>query len=162
MGLSAHSWEQKDPAKGCRNMGERRAGTRDTSKRSAVSAFVGPLVLTAFLFVVVWASVRAPSAPPRPVSTPELGALVDPQSVYDPVQSRESLPDGFRQVLRRDGILPIYDPSFVSGRDCEWSPETLVLGVEIGGEAKAYPIGTLNRREMVVDSLAGIPILVSW
>jgi hypothetical protein len=31
-----------------------------------------------------------------------------------------------------------------------------------GGEAKAYPVCVLRFREMVNDSLAGVPILVSW
>jgi hypothetical protein len=36
------------------------------------------------------------------------------------------------------------------------------MGVEIGDEAKAYPIGLLNRREMVNDEMGGIPYLVTW
>ena len=32
------------------------------------------------------------------------------------------------------------------------------MGVAIAGEAKAYPVGLLNYREMVNDELAGIPI----
>ena len=30
------------------------------------------------------------------------------------------------------------------------------------GESKAYPVGMLNCREMVIDELGGVPILVSW
>ena len=40
--------------------------------------------------------------------------------------------------------------------------DDLVLGVEIGGESRAYPVGTLNGREMVNDEVGGVPILVSW
>jgi hypothetical protein len=34
--------------------------------------------------------------------------------------------------------------------------------VSSGSEAKAYPVSFLNRREMVIDSINGIPILVTW
>jgi hypothetical protein len=37
-----------------------------------------------------------------------------------------------------------------------------VIGVAAAETAKAYPVTHLNSREMVIDSLDGIPILVSW
>jgi hypothetical protein len=66
------------------------------------------------------------------------------------------------QLLRRDGILPIYEPEFVSADEADYEDDEMVLGIEIDGEAKAYPIGVLSQREMVNDYLAGIPILVTW
>ncbi len=86
----------------------------------------------------------------------------DLASLYDPVRAREELPAGFRQLLGRDAIAPIYDPTFVPGTAISWDDDTLVVGVAFGGDAKAYPVSLLNRREMVIDSLAGIPILVTW
>ena len=41
-------------------------------------------------------------------------------------------------------------------------PEDLVIGVSIGGQVRAYPIGPLRFREMVNDELGGTPILVTW
>jgi hypothetical protein len=58
--------------------------------------------------------------------------------------------------------MPIYDPQFVPAAEVEYDSDELVLGVAIDGEAKAYPVGLLDRREMVNDELAGIPILVTW
>ena len=66
------------------------------------------------------------------------------------------------QLLSRDAILPIYNPEFVPADEAGYSDDELVMGVAIGEEAKAYPIGPLNSREMVNDELAGIPILVTW
>ncbi len=40
--------------------------------------------------------------------------------------------------------------------------QDLVIGVAINGESKAYPVGTLNFREMVNDVVGGVPILVTW
>lgn len=71
---------------------------------------------------------------------------------------------GWRQLLPRDGIRPIYEDElqFVPAEDAPYSDEELVIGVEINGEARAYAIGPLNRREMVNDTVGGTPILVTW
>ena len=68
----------------------------------------------------------------------------------------------FRQLLRRDAIRPIYEPTFVSAEESGFSDEELVLAVEINGDSRAYPIGPLNSREMVIDEVGGVPILVTW
>ena len=117
------------------------------------------LVLGLFLALVAVAGLGAPD---RPTETASLGALPDPTSVYDPVDVGDPLPVGFRQLLRRDGILPVYDPQFVAAVDAGWSDGTLVIGLELDGQSRAYPVGFLNRREMVIDSVAGIPVLVTW
>ena len=40
----------------------------------------------------------------------------------------------------------------------------LVLGIEIDGQARAYPINMLTgpRREILNDTLAGVPIAATW
>ena len=90
------------------------------------------------------------------------GVRVSPRGVYNPVTAGETLPDGFRQLLPRDAILPIYHPQFVSAQGVAWPGGTQVIGVVSGDRAKAYPVSFLNRREMVVDSINGFPILVTW
>ena len=68
----------------------------------------------------------------------------------------------FFQLIPRDAIFPFYDPEFVSADAANLDDGELVIGVEINGEARAYPIGPLNRREMVNDRVGGVPILVTW
>ena len=68
----------------------------------------------------------------------------------------------FNQLLRRDAIRPIYEPEFIPGELESLDPRELVMGVEINGEARAYPVGLLNGREMVNDVVGGVPILVTW
>jgi hypothetical protein len=92
----------------------------------------------------------------------EEGAIEAPEGVYDPVRAGEPTPVGYRQLLRRDAILPIYNPTFRTAPSTPWDDGLLVIGVELDGEAKAYPVSFLNRREMVMDWIAGTPILVSW
>ncbi len=90
------------------------------------------------------------------------GPISAPSDVYDPVRAGEDTPSGFRQLLPRDAIFPVYNPTFTSAVASEWDDDTLVIGVTLDGEAKAYPVSFLNRREMVIDWIGGTPVLVSW
>lgn len=76
-------------------------------------------------------------------------------------EERDFLSRSFR-ALPRDAIFPIYAPRFVPAAEGRLRGDDLVLAVEIRGRAKAYPIASLNRREMVNDELHGVPILVTW
>ncbi len=122
---------------------------------------VGPVVVVLVAALVgfgLW-SVGRPTGP-GPIQVGE--SVIDPEAVYDPVRAGEQLPAGFRQLLPRDAIRPIYDPAFVAAEEAGWPDETLVIGVTKEGEAKAYPVSFLNRREMVIDSIARTPVLVTW
>lgn len=108
-----------------------------------------------------------PFEPPRSESVIPVSGLPvaspDPDAVPDPtVGSDVELPTGYRLAFPRDAIAPVYEPAFVPADAVDWAARTLVIGLEIEGEAKAYPVSFLNRREMVIDRLAGIPILVTW
>ena len=94
-----------------------------------------------------------PSPPPPIPTVPPAATNVrwSDQEAYD-----------FRQWATFDGIPPIYEPRFSPAADAPLHDEELVMGVTLGGEAKAYPVSVLRFREMVNDELAGIPILVSW
>lgn len=86
----------------------------------------------------------------------------DPELLYNPVHAGEEPPSGFRQLLPRDAIPPIYEPEFVSAAETEWLDETLVVGLEIDGDARAYAVSYLNRREIVNDHVGKTPVLVTW
>ena len=49
----------------------------------------------------------------------------------------------------------MYDPEFVPAVENDWDDHSLVIGVAIDGNSKAYPVAHLNHREMVLDRLAG-------
>lgn len=95
-------------------------------------------------------------------SEPTTAHVPDLDQLYNPAQEGEDLPTGFRQVLARDAIPPIYDPRFVSGSESGWDDEALVVGLEIDGDARAYPVSHLNRREIVNDHVGKTPVLVTW
>jgi hypothetical protein len=119
--------------------------------RSLTFAVVALLVVSAWAF---W--------PTGAAQATAAGVRVGSTSAYNPVLAGERLPADFRQILPRDAIKPIYDPTFARAGEVDWPDSTDVIGVEIDGEAKAYPVDHLNGHELVVDELNGIPILVSW
>ena len=67
-------------------------------------------------------------------------------------------------VLPKDAIRAILEPEFfTAAQGMEWlSPEEPVLGVSIGGDHRAYPLGLLNRHEIVNEVVGGIPLAVTW
>jgi len=119
-----------------------------------------PWVIAGVVLVVL--SVWAFTGPTSESGRTAAGVRVDPSQAYNPVLAGETLPDGFRQLLPRDAIKPIYDPQFVTASQVTWLGATDVIGVRLGDEAKAYPVSFLSGRELVIDELDGIPILVSW
>ncbi|MCH8101913.1 MAG: DUF3179 domain-containing protein, partial [Chloroflexi bacterium] len=104
-------------------------------------------------------------APPRPTATP-LGILDEkftaPFEKLTPSGARDIDPDEYRAQTDVDNIAPIYDPKIVSADQVDLLPEELVLGVEINGEARAYPHRLMQFREVANDVVGGVPILVSW
>lgn len=106
----------------------------------------------------LWSACRA-SPPAKPTSA-SLGETGSPTTLVP--APTEAPVYHYSQLLPRDGIRPIYEPEFAPADQVPLADEELVLGVEIDGQAKAYPIAVLTAREMVNDELAGIPILATW
>lgn len=67
-------------------------------------------------------------------------------------------------LLPKDGIPAVYRPEIIDLQSAngEYRDDDLVIGVEIDGEARAYNIPFLSRREIVNDSLGGRKIAVTW
>jgi hypothetical protein len=102
------------------------------------------LVLTSF-------ELSARALPPPPISN---GFSLEHSSI--PIE--DIRPGG----PPRDGIPALADPEVLEAAAAPWSDATRVIGVEIDGEARAYPLAILNWHELVNDSLAGKSILVSY
>ena len=143
------------------------------------------LLVLALLLTACAGSVTAPSTTPEESSAyPTRATAQEPQTPTAAEQTQPATPTKpssptatqrtppptatqapeyrWSQLLGRDDIRPIYKPEFVLAADAGYADGELVMGVEIDGRAKAYPVGLLNEREMVNDELAGIPILVTW
>jgi hypothetical protein len=55
---------------------------------------------------------------------------------------------------------PRFDSATVANRDLH--PDDLVLGIDIGGDARAYPTKVLALHEVVDDTVGGRPVVVTW
>lgn len=62
----------------------------------------------------------------------------------------------------RDGIPALDSPEVIFSTGAPWRDDERVLGVEIAGLARAYPLAILVWHELVNDELAGQPLLVSY
>ncbi len=72
-------------------------------------------------------------------------------------------PEEIVTILPKDAIPAILSPSFEEGSKVSWlKGKEVVIGVEIGGDSRAYPVPLLSRVEIVNDTVGGIPIAVTW
>ena len=62
----------------------------------------------------------------------------------------------------KDGIPSIDSPQFVSAAKTPFADDEWVVGIEVNGEAKAYPYGILNWHEIVNDTIGGVNVAVSY
>lgn len=63
---------------------------------------------------------------------------------------------------RRDQIPPIHEPRFVAIDRADIGENEPVIGLIIDGDARAYPLRILLWHEIVNDTVAGVPVLVSY
>jgi hypothetical protein len=94
--------------------------------------------------------------------------VASPQSVVLPASEAAggTLGRDLRLVtlLPKDAIPAIFDPQFLTAEEADgwYSPDELVLGVEIDGDARAYSVPYLSGREIVNDEVGGRKIAVTW
>src|SRR5438309_2333281 len=75
-------------------------------------------------------------------------------------------PAGLPIVLwgKRDHFPVIRKPQYLTAKqgDRALAPDEPVLGLVIGNEARAYSTNQLNEHEMVIDTIAAKPVLVTY
>jgi Protein of unknown function (DUF3179) len=80
-----------------------------------------------------------------------------------PAAAADLRPDEIVTVLPKDAIPAILKPRFGESKSAVWlSGRDLVVGVEISGDSRAYPVATLSHHEIVNDTVGGRPIAVTW
>ncbi len=102
-----------------------------------------------------------PTDTPLPSPTSDVTTSSRPSGTVT-VRGQEFSLGDYNPSPPRDAIKPIYDPVFVTAEEANLDEQELVLGLEINGESRAYPVGPLHYREMVNDEVGGVPVLVSW
>jgi len=71
------------------------------------------------------------------------------------------------QILRggppRDGIRSIDAPEFEEPSRASWvAPATPVIGLAMGGEARAYPVHLMEYHQIANDRIGGVPVVVTY
>ncbi len=63
----------------------------------------------------------------------------------------------------KDGIPSIDNPKFVPVSESQFVPDTtFVIGLDINGEKRAYPLFIMVWHEIVNDSIGGVPVAVTY
>ena len=80
----------------------------------------------------------------------------------DPVLSR--VVRSGRMARPRDFFRIIIKPEFLAADETgeSMSDDEVVIGLEIAGECRAYPINYLNAHELVREQVGDLPLLVTW
>ncbi len=86
-------------------------------------------------------------------SAPTLG----PSNGPDSLRSSE-----IQTILPVDAIRAVDHPQFVAADKAAMRGNVNIIGVELGGEAHAFPIAFMSRVEIVNDRLGGTNIAVTW
>ena len=87
---------------------------------------------------------------------PLAGLMLSPQA---------ATPLGY-QAVPRDAFPVFDDPPMVSPAEAEKNGVVFdrdpIIGVTIGGEARAYPVRVMGVHELGNDTVGGVPITVEW
>lgn len=89
----------------------------------------------------------------------EMGAFLDPNQPRL-ISAQEVMWGG----VAVDGIPPLDEPRFVDPLQAgAWiKPSDQVIGVEINGDARAYPRRIIDWHEMVNDTVGGVPVSLAY
>ncbi len=96
----------------------------------------------------------------------DLFARIDPNFrlfLYGGVPTRIKLEEIVWGGVRKDGIPALVDPEFIAARDATYLRDgELVFGLEINGDARAYPHRILDWHEMADDVVGGVPLALTY
>lgn len=92
----------------------------------------------------------------------ELYRAIDPAFAryFDPEHPTRIRLDEIRWGgVRQDGIPPLRDPAMIDAEDARYLADTdVIFGIEVNGDARAYPKRILAWHEMFVDTVGGVPV----
>lgn len=96
-----------------------------------------------------------------PVAGQQQSVIAQPRSELPRVTEIEN--DRVHRLLAPDAIPSIDAPRFVRASDAKFmDDDEPVVGVVIGGVAKAYSTWHLDHHEIVNDTIASTPLAVTW
>ncbi|MCH7813566.1 MAG: DUF3179 domain-containing protein [Planctomycetes bacterium] len=92
-------------------------------------------------------------------------ADTDRQAHVDDGQRTPTGGDPYHDLIQyraKDAKEAILEPELVSAQEAMIAGGTKVIGVNIKGDARAYPLFILNNHQVVNDRVGGIPLSASW
>ena len=67
------------------------------------------------------------------------------------------------KIRRTTPFVPLDNPIMISASNAEYlSDEDIILGLNLAGQARAYPIRMVQYHHIVNDTVAGRPVLVTY
>lgn len=116
-----------------------------------------PSIFRSFTLVFLFTFLTTACAPNKSIPTP---------SPTETPRPRLLSPGELQVATEIDDIPAIFasDDLFVDvdAGNQEWPADELVIGVEINGQARAYPIRLLSLHEIVNDVIGGEPVAITW
>ncbi len=127
--------------------------------------------VAAGVVLAVLAGLALAGPPAIPASSPDAVPAALPEEAGDAVNVM--ITDGVRHTIPleeirsggppKDGIPSIDDPMFAVVGDASFVADSdIVIGLEIDGQARAYPLSILVWHEIVNDEVGGIPVAVTY
>lgn len=89
-------------------------------------------------------------------------AAFDCTAAGESAEGDRGAPPGVEQLLERGAIPAIVDPTFVDASQASIAPDAWILGVDLGGEPRAYSLNLLNRHEVVNDRVGEKTFAAVW
>lgn len=95
-----------------------------------------------------------------------MGVLVLGRAIRLGDSGQQPRADEIVTATAKDGIRAIDDPVLITASEAEAAQQMVsgefVIGVELNGDSKAYPVNILSFHEIVNDSVGGVPIAVTF
>lgn len=103
-----------------------------------------------------WLALARLRPAPAPATEPDRPVTVPPAPTVDP--------GAIDTLLPRDSIRAIDSPQFepASQAASAMKPDERLIGVDVNGDARAYPLPILSAHEVVNDVVGGEPVAVTW
>jgi len=81
-------------------------------------------------------------------------------SIEDPLIPLEEILGGGPPC---DGIPSIDFPKFILAAEADWLfPDSRIIGLDIEGDIRIYPLTILNWHEIVNDTVGGVPVSITF
>ncbi len=92
-----------------------------------------------------------------------LGTVLSPLTAQDPFTEADYDAQA-RRAAPRDAFPVLDNPDTVLNSEVgrRLDADEMVIGLVVGGEARAYPIAVMGKHELANDVLGGVPVAVSW